>query len=141
MAAPPPPPPAAPGEGARRGMLDALLALSVTEEVLQDLDAHLPPLPEDQEEERQLAFEFYSAQRTQLSALPRPLLERVCGAAPAAGGSMWDVLAPVRAVRPAHGGRGWDLGVVEGLRALDVYITAGGDEGDDEANNAAGMGE
>ncbi|KAI8465493.1 MAG: hypothetical protein J3K34DRAFT_525292 [Monoraphidium minutum] len=122
---------AAPGAGARRGMLDAVISLSVTDEVLQDLEASLPAVPDDQSEERQLAFEFYSAQRTQLAALPRAVLERACGVLPghAAGGSMWDVLAPLRAARPVNGGRGWDLALVEELRALDVFISTGDPDG------------
>lgn len=130
---------AAPGAGARRGMLDALMSLSVTDEVLQDFEANLPPIPEDQEAERQYAFEFYSAQRTQLSALPREILDRVCGCMPGceAGSSMWEVLEPLRDARPARGGKGWDEDLVMQLRALDVYITAGdAEEGDGDAMEA-----
>jgi len=134
-----------PGSGAKRGLLDAVLALSVTEEVLQDLEAHLPPVPADQEEERALAFELYSAQRVQLAALPRAVLERVCSCARGceAGGDMWEVLAPLRALRPVNGGPGWDEDAVMGLRALDLYISMDGGGGDDEemedaANNAVG---
>jgi hypothetical protein len=132
---------AAPGSGAKRGMLDAVMSLSVTQEVLQDLDSHLPPVPEDQDEERQLAFEFFSAQRTQLAALPREMLDRVCGCVRGceSGESMWDVLAPVRAVRPVNGGNGWDEEVVVALRGLDMYLSVGGGEEGEDANNAAAL--
>ena len=132
---------AAPGAGARRGMLDALMGLSVPGEVLADMDAALPPVPEELELERQYAWEVYSSQRAQLAALPRDLLDRVASG-PARGASMWDALAPVRAVRPVNGGKGWDEDLVMALRALDLYISAGGggDEEDEEdaMNNRAG---
>jgi hypothetical protein len=136
---------AAPGSGAKRGLLDAVLALSVPASVLGDLESHLPAVPEDQEEARALTYEFYSAQRVQLATLPRGVLERVASVARGceAGSSMWDVLEPLRGVRPVNGGPGWDEEAVMGLRALDLYISAGGGDEDDEAmedamNNAAG---
>lgn len=129
-----------PGAGARRGMLDAIMSLSVPMEVLADMDAALPPVHEDQEAARALAFEFYGAQRTQLSALPAALLERVAGVWPGCGaGSFGEVLAPVAAVRPVNGGKGYDEDVVLQLRALDLYFGGGPEEGGEEAmNNAAG---
>jgi hypothetical protein len=149
MAAPPLPSPLPPGSGARRGLLDAVLALSVTEDVLMDADAHLPAVPEAEEEARALAYEFYSARRTQLAALPRPLLDRVAGCARRCeeGADMWAVLAPLRTVRPVNGGPGYDEGLVVQLRGTEaIYLDVGGcpEEGDEEearedaANNAAG---
>jgi alkylhydroperoxidase family enzyme len=157
MAAPAAPaaPPA--GAGARRGLLDAVLALSVTQDVLMDADAHLPAVPEEEEEARALAFEFYSARRTQLAALPRELLARVasCARGCEEGADMWEVLAPLRAVRPVNGGLGYDEALVVQLRGTEaIYLDvgggseeeggggSGGKEGDDEAredaaNNAA----
>lgn len=117
----------APGSGVRRGLLEAVLALSVPDEVLQDLDGHLPAVPDEQDEERQCTFEVYSCQRTQLAVLPRDVLDRVVSCAPgcASGRSMWEVLEPIRAVRPVNGGAGWDEDLVVALRALDMYISAG----------------
>lgn len=131
-----------PGSGARRGMLDAVLSLSAPGEVLQDAELYLPAVPQDQEMERQYAFEFYSAQRVQMCTLPRELLDRVCSCWPGceAGESMWEVLEPLRRVRPVNGGPGWDEEAVMGLRALDVYISAGPVDEEamgDAANNAA----
>jgi hypothetical protein len=128
---------AAPGAGARRGVLDALMLLSVPEEVLRDMDLYLPPVPEDQELERQYAFELYSSQRMQLATLPPQLLERVVSG-PAKGARFSGVLEPLRRLRPINGGPGWDEGAVMDIRALDIFISAGGGEDEEEAmNNAA----
>ena len=35
---------------------------------------------------------------------------------------MWDVLAPVRAVRPVNGGRGYDRGLVLDMRTLNFEL-------------------
>ncbi|GBF99338.1 hypothetical protein Rsub_11750 [Raphidocelis subcapitata] len=140
LAAPPlgPAEASAPGAGARRGMLDALMLLSVPEEVLRDMDLYLPPVPEDQELERQYAFELYSSQRMQLATLPPQLLERVVSG-PAKGERFGGVLEPLRRLRPVNGGPGWDEDAVLEIRALDIFISAGGGEEDEEdaMNNAA----
>lgn len=132
------------GSGAKRGLLDAVMGLSVTGEVLADLERCLPAVPEGpEEEERALVYEVYSTQRAQLAALPRAVLSRVASGAPR-GSEFWDALAPVRGVRFVGGGRGWSDEVVAALRALAIEVGPPG-EGAAEAeearaNNAAGVG-
>jgi hypothetical protein len=107
-------------QGVYRGLLSAVLQLSVPPEVLQDLEDHLPALPEEEEVQRQGVFETYSSHRMQLAALPGPLLQQVCGAVK--GVDLDKVLQPLRDVRPMNGGPGWNDDMVMQLRALNFEL-------------------
>jgi hypothetical protein len=56
----------------------------------------------------------------QLAALPEPLLAAVCGAMP--GVNMRALLAPLRELRPANGGPGWDPVLAMQLRELNFDV-------------------
>uniref|UniRef100_A0A383WDL8 Uncharacterized protein n=1 Tax=Tetradesmus obliquus TaxID=3088 RepID=A0A383WDL8_TETOB len=110
-----------PGAGAKRGLLEAVLQLSVPPEVLQDVQDVLPPVPDEQAEAQQITYEIYSTFRMQLAALPEPLLQEVCGAVK--GTSLQQLLQPLRAMRPVNGGPGWDMDVVMQLRTLNFDLS------------------
>ncbi len=61
--------------------------------------------------------EIWSSTRMQLAALPREQLSDVCGGVP--GVDMWDVLQPLRELRPVNGGPGWSSDLGMDLRALN----------------------
>jgi hypothetical protein len=98
----------------------------VPPEVLQDLEDHLPALPEEEEVQRQGVFETYSSHRMQLAALPQPLLQQVCGAVK--GVDLEEVLQPLRDIRPMNGGPGWNEDMVMQLRALNFELEPGAAE-------------
>uniref|UniRef100_A0A061RTP9 Uncharacterized protein n=1 Tax=Tetraselmis sp. GSL018 TaxID=582737 RepID=A0A061RTP9_9CHLO len=54
-----------------------------------------------------------------LASVPRDVLDEVCVAR---SGSMWDTLAPVRAMRPVNGGAGFDRHELERLRGLHFML-------------------
>ncbi|KAF6258087.1 hypothetical protein COO60DRAFT_1460861 [Scenedesmus sp. NREL 46B-D3] len=110
-----------PGAGAKRGLLEAVLQLSVPPEVLQDVQDVLPPVPDDQAEARQITHEIYSTFRMQLAALPEPLLQQVCGSVK--GCTLQELVQPLRAIRPVNGGQGWDMAVVMQLRTLNFDLS------------------
>ncbi|KAF8062895.1 hypothetical protein HT031_003733 [Scenedesmus sp. PABB004] len=116
----------APGAGAKRGLLEAVLQLSVPAEVLQDVEEVLPPVPDDQAEARAWAWEIYGSFRMQLAALPEPLLSGVCGAV--RGSSAAEFLAPLRALRPLAGGPGWDAEAGAALRTLNFDLSGGAEQ-------------
>eukprot|EP00882_Tetradesmus_deserticola_P031870 GHRQ01036048.1.p1 GENE.GHRQ01036048.1~~GHRQ01036048.1.p1 ORF type:complete len:147 (+),score=78.92 GHRQ01036048.1:141-581(+) len=110
-----------PGAGAKRGLLEAVLQLSVPPEVLQYVQDVLPPVPDEQVEARQITYETYSTFRMQLAALPEPLLQQVCGSVRAC--TLQELLQPLRAIRPVNGGPGWDMDVVMQLRTLNFDLS------------------
>lgn len=67
------------------------------------------------------AQEIYGTTRMLLSCLPRDELELVCGGWEC---NMWEVLAPLRAVRPVNSGPGCDIELALDLQML--YLEIGG---------------
>jgi hypothetical protein len=68
-----------------------------------------------------LVQEIYGNTRMLLACLPRQELELVCGGCSC---HMWEVLAPMRAARPANGGPGCDMELALDLQML--YLEIGG---------------
>jgi hypothetical protein len=118
--------PAARGEGdppealgVRRALFDSFIRLSCTPSVSADVEATLPPPPPAAADAYDLALELYGNSRMLLAALGREALGEVCSGWRC---NMWEVLAPLRAARPANGGSGLDQVLVEDLRALNFEI-------------------
>jgi len=107
--------------GTRRALLRSALALCCSGEVLAEFDQIMGPLPADQKEPYAIAAEIYGSTRMLLAVLPRENLAAVCSGC---GCDMWDVLAPLRAVRPVNGGTGSDAELVLDLRMLYLDINA-----------------
>ena len=112
--------------GARRGLLRSALGLCCSGEVLADFDAAMDdaagPLQDsdDLAEACGVTMEIYGSTRMLLAVLPLSELEAVCS-----GWScdMWDVLAPLREVRPVNGGSGCEVELALDLRMLHLDIT------------------
>jgi hypothetical protein len=114
-----PPPAGAAGEdalyGVRRALLERLLALRCPPEVAEEAMATLGPLPAQHVGAYEATSEVYGSCRMMLATLDREQLGRVaCGAG---GADLYDVLAPVRALRPSLGGPGCSEEVLQQLRA------------------------
>ncbi len=92
-------------------------------QVLDDLAQVLPPVPDSQQEGYQWTHEIYSSTRMTLAALPRELLPSVLGAVK--GCDAWQLLQPLRDVRPVNGGPGWTEELIVQLRALNFDLTGG----------------
>jgi hypothetical protein len=121
-----------PQAGAKRGLLEALLSNTVTEEVLQDLDSTLPAVPglpqglASVEEVLEASYrashpataarawsrEIYGTFRMRLAALPVDVLDGVASVWPGAA----DEGAPLGSELPAEARSAW--GLLAPLRAL-----------------------
>eukprot|EP00878_Enallax_costatus_P015258 GHUV01015976.1.p1 GENE.GHUV01015976.1~~GHUV01015976.1.p1 ORF type:complete len:167 (+),score=25.34 GHUV01015976.1:593-1093(+) len=118
---------AAEGAGAKRGLLESVLALSMPPEVVDDLQDVLPPVPDNQVDARQCTWEIYGTYRMQLASLPDELLNQVCSGVKE-GSSMLSVLEPLRQLRPVNGGPAWNEEVVMHLRTLNFDLSGGPSE-------------
>ena len=94
----------------------AALRLRCPPSVLADVEASLPCLPDFEQEHFAWTQELYGHTRMLLATLPREQLPEVCCGREC---DMWDVLRPLRDVRPINGGPGYTLDVIAALRALD----------------------
>ncbi len=88
-------------------------------QVLEALHALSPPLSADQQCDYEAVLELYGTTRMMLAVLGKEQLAQVvsgrdCG--------FYDVLEPVRAVRPVHCGAGHDLDVLNDLRMLHFQV-------------------
>lgn len=108
-----------PDGGVKRALLERTLALSVSEEVLIDLERYLPPVPPHQLESYQWCSEIYGSPRMWLAPLPEPLLRQICGGYHC---DMNQVLEPLRALRPVNGGPGWHPDIALSLRSLNFEL-------------------
>ncbi|EFN59718.1 expressed protein [Chlorella variabilis] len=105
--------------GVRRALLDGVIRLSCRNDVQQDVRRVLGAVPPESHEAYSLAHELYGTTRMLLAVLDRQQLEEVCQGWRC---DMWEVLAPVRAVRPLNGGPGFDRDLVLDLRTLNFEI-------------------
>ncbi|GLI71608.1 hypothetical protein VaNZ11_016873 [Volvox africanus] len=122
LAAPPPSSSDTPDEpqyGLRRGLMEALLRLSVTKQVLSDLESVLGPVPEQQMQSYTSVQEVYGAFRMQLASLPRDLLERLVEGL---GCTFYEILQPLRDIRPMNGGPGYSQDMVMYVRGLNFEL-------------------
>ena len=95
------------------------MRLRCTESVIQDMIATLGPVAPEQQTAYDAAHEIYSTCRMLLAVLDRDLLARVVSGCEC---DMWQVLEPLRRVRPSNGGTGWDPDLVQELRGLNFQL-------------------
>lgn len=105
--------------GVRRALLEGVIRLSCRADVQQDVRRVLGPVPAGSQEAYSLAHELYGTTRMLLAVLDPGQLAEVCQGWQC---DMWDVLTPVRAVRPVNGGPGYDKELVLDLRTLNFEI-------------------
>jgi hypothetical protein len=79
----------------------------------------LGALPATEVEAYEATLEIYGSCRMLLAPLDKELLAKVVQGQ---GCDFWEVLEPVRRVRPVHGGPGWDLGLLQVLRELNFDL-------------------
>lgn len=108
--------------GVRRAILERLLGLRCPPEVVEEAMEVLGPVPAEHAEAYEATSEVYGSCRMLLAMLDREQLARVAGGVK--GVDMYDVLAPLRALRPAQGGPGWTAEAVEQLRELGLRFDA-----------------
>lgn len=114
------PPEEAQEAGVKRALLERVLGLRCTYEVLQDAQKALGEVPEEAFEAYDATFETYLSSRMRLASLSRDVLDASVGGVDK--GSFWDALAYVRAIRPSEGGAGFDLAVRDSLRTLNYMM-------------------
>lgn len=106
--------------GVRRALFDGVIRLTCRPDVTADIMATLGvPPPGPALEAYELAHELYGSCRMLLAVLERDQLAEVCSGWRC---DLWDVLAPLRAVRPVNGGPGYDEDLVLALRSLNFEI-------------------
>lgn len=105
-----------PGAGLKRGMLEAMMRLSVSGQVLYDIENHFPPLPESETEAYNWIMEMYGTNRMQLASLPKDLLQKIVDGYEC---DYWEQLQPLRQVRLMNGGPGYSPEIGMALRALN----------------------
>lgn len=110
-----------PTYGVRRALLERLLALRCPHEVAEEAAAVLGPVPASHVASYEATLEVYGTPRMMLATLDREQLGRVaCGAR---GVDLYELLAPVRALRPSLGGAGHSPEVLQQLRALHFMFS------------------
>lgn len=108
-----------PQYGLRRGLMEAMLRLSVTREVLADVDQVLGPVPPREGLAVEAIREVYGSPRMQLASLPREVLDV---AVKGLGCDFHEVLQPMRDIRPMHGGPGYSEDMVMYVRGLNFEL-------------------
>ena len=102
--------------GVRRAILERLIGLRCPPEVVEEVMEVLGPVPAEHVAAYEATSELYSSCRMLLAMLDREQLARV--ACSPKGTELFDLLAPLRALRPAMGGPGWSDAAVQTLRSL-----------------------
>ncbi len=88
-------------------------------QVLDALHASFPPLSAEQQSDYEAVLELYGTTRMMLAVLGKHELAQVVSGLAC---NFFDVLEPVRAVRPVCGGAGHDLDVLNDLRMLHFQV-------------------
>ncbi|KAK9818007.1 hypothetical protein WJX72_005637 [[Myrmecia] bisecta] len=105
--------------GVHRGLLEALMRLKCVPQVIEDMDRVLGPVPNDQREAYEGCLEVYGSPRMLMAVLSQEQLSHICRGL---GMDYWDVLEPLRAVRPVNGGPGFSMDLVMQLRMLHFEL-------------------
>ena len=105
--------------GVRRALFDGVIRLTCRDDVTIDIAETLGEPPFASMEAYELTHELYGNSRMLLATLNRDQLEEVCQGWRC---DMWDVLAPLRVVRPVNGGPGYDPELVLELRTFNFEI-------------------
>ncbi|KAH7620700.1 hypothetical protein NADE_003313 [Nannochloris sp. 'desiccata'] len=106
--------------GVRRALFDGVIRLTCRIDVTNDIYETLGPPPEESFGVYDLTHELYGSSRMLLATLGKDQLEEVCQGWRC---DMWEVLTPLREIRPVNGGRGYEEELVMQLRQLNYEIT------------------
>ena len=106
--------------GVRRALLEGVFRLSCRPEVLYGFAEQVGRVPPASEEAYDLTHEVYASSRMLLASLDKDQLDEVCQGWRC---DMWEVLRPMREVRPSQGGLGFDLELAVHLRTLNFDIS------------------
>lgn len=106
--------------GVRRALFDGIIRLTCRVDVSIDISTTLGLPPASAMDAYALTSELYGSSRMLLATLEREQLAEVCQGWRC---DMWDVLEPLRAVRPVNGGPGYDHELVLQLRTLNFEIS------------------
>ncbi|KAG2451634.1 hypothetical protein HYH02_003414 [Chlamydomonas schloesseri] len=122
LSAPPlPTPESDPKYGLRRGLMESMMRLNVTREVLKDVETVLGPVPERQAVAAEAVKEVYGSPRMQLASLPKELLGKLIVGLPR-GSDFQEVLQTLRDIRPMNGGPGYSEDMVMYVRGLNFEL-------------------
>lgn len=107
--------------GYKHAILESLVRLSASDQVLTDLKNEIGDVPEQYKNDYWFMLELYSSTRMLLATLNKEELAQVC-----CGWNcdIWDLLAKYRAARPANGAKVLDLDLITELRGLEVSVSA-----------------
>lgn len=103
----------------RWALFRAVLRLTCRPDVIRDVRAVVGPVPPALKATYCLAAELYGSSRMLLAVLNRDQLGEVCQGWRC---DFYEVLAPLRAVRPINGGPGFDEELVLALRTLQFEL-------------------
>ena len=88
-------------------------------QVVEALHGLVPRLSPDQQRDYEAVTELFGSTRMLLAVLEQQQLAQVISGLQC---DFYDVLEPVRAVRPSRGGAGFDVDVINSLRLLHFQI-------------------
>lgn len=104
----------------KRALAEAVISLRAPAVVVQDMMHHLGPVPAAHMDAYRMTAETYGTSRMLLAVLEQDLLSKVvCDF----DSNFYDVLQPVRHVRPVNGGPGYSEGLLGDLRALNFELS------------------
>lgn len=105
--------------GVRRALFDGVIRLTCRADVSTDISETLDPPTGEALEAYLMTSEIYGSSRMLLATLNEDQLAEVCGGWRC---DMWEVLQPLRSVRPVNGGKGYDQELVVQLRMLNFEL-------------------
>jgi hypothetical protein len=105
--------------GVHRALAESVLGLRAPGQVVQDMARLLGPVPYQHQTAYAMTSEIYGTCRMLLAPLERDLLEQVVSGC---GCDFYDILEPLRKVRPVNGGPGWSEELVHELRTLNFQL-------------------
>lgn len=106
--------------GVRRALFDSVIRLTCHNDVLNDINITLGEPSRQSLPSYLLTRELYGSSRMLLATLGKDQLSHVCGSWRC---NMWELLEPLRAVRPINGGPGYDKELIMQLRTLNFEIS------------------
>jgi hypothetical protein len=105
--------------GVRRALFDSVIRLTCRGDVMQDIEITLGGVPAEASDIYDLSRELYGSSRMLLAVLDKDQLHGVCRGWRC---NMWEILTPLREVRPVNGGPGYDKELIMQLRTLNYEI-------------------
>lgn len=105
--------------GVRRALFDGVIRLTCRPDVSYDVAMTLGSPPSESMEAYEITSELYGTTRMLLATLGKDQLAEVCSGWRC---DPWEILEPVRRVRPCNGGPGYDMELALQLRMLNFEL-------------------